>query len=257
MRQEDAFLDRLREDPLDGLTRSVYADWLEERGDPRGEYLRQEIALASLLPSDPRFPALAQWVRSRGEMNAPAWVADACPRWDVELRAYEPGRKISSIKVIRELTGMGLHDAKELSESLPARVLGGVAFHAAWHAAARLREAAGKVMTPVWIEASKERKGDAWPGSHFPVWPHAVQIGPVPEDRRDDAALLLHELLGVGMPEASRRISLAWPCGLSRFRTKEEAEAFAAHFASLAQVRVLCQPREAAAGDHLPCDFWQ
>lgn len=37
---DEAFLAALLNEPDDGVTRLVYADWLEERGAPRGEYLR-------------------------------------------------------------------------------------------------------------------------------------------------------------------------------------------------------------------------
>jgi uncharacterized protein (TIGR02996 family) len=37
---EKEFLDAITRNPEDEEARAVYADWLEERGDPRGEYLR-------------------------------------------------------------------------------------------------------------------------------------------------------------------------------------------------------------------------
>lgn len=37
---EEAFLTGIRAKPTDNTTRLVYADWLEERGDSRAEYLR-------------------------------------------------------------------------------------------------------------------------------------------------------------------------------------------------------------------------
>jgi uncharacterized protein (TIGR02996 family) len=37
---EEAFLEGIRANPADNTARLVYADWLEERGDPRAEYLR-------------------------------------------------------------------------------------------------------------------------------------------------------------------------------------------------------------------------
>jgi uncharacterized protein (TIGR02996 family) len=38
--EEDAFLEQIRERPSDNALRLVYADWLEERGDVRAEYVR-------------------------------------------------------------------------------------------------------------------------------------------------------------------------------------------------------------------------
>src|SRR5438067_8652841 len=40
MTEERAFLTAILERPDDDATKLVYADWLEEQGDPRGEYLR-------------------------------------------------------------------------------------------------------------------------------------------------------------------------------------------------------------------------
>lgn len=42
---DDAFLRAVVADPDDVALRLVYADWLEEREDPRGEYLRLLLAL--------------------------------------------------------------------------------------------------------------------------------------------------------------------------------------------------------------------
>jgi uncharacterized protein (TIGR02996 family) len=53
--EENAFIEAIRSSPHDDDTRLVYADWLEERADPRAEYLRLDVALAnigySVLPS--------------------------------------------------------------------------------------------------------------------------------------------------------------------------------------------------------------
>ncbi len=47
MTEEQSFIQAIRASPRDDVSRLVYADWLEERGDPAGEYLRLESALAS------------------------------------------------------------------------------------------------------------------------------------------------------------------------------------------------------------------
>jgi uncharacterized protein (TIGR02996 family) len=49
MTAETHFLQSLHENPEDSLLRTVYADWLEERSDPRGELLRAECRLVPLL----------------------------------------------------------------------------------------------------------------------------------------------------------------------------------------------------------------
>jgi uncharacterized protein (TIGR02996 family) len=49
MPDDDGFLRALQENPNDEGTRLVYADWLEERGDLRSEYLRLDHQLSQVL----------------------------------------------------------------------------------------------------------------------------------------------------------------------------------------------------------------
>src|SRR5262245_34100031 len=59
VQMDDAgFLQAVLDSPEDDALRLVYADWLEERGDPRGEYLRCQCARAGLRPADRKRAAL-------------------------------------------------------------------------------------------------------------------------------------------------------------------------------------------------------
>src|SRR5262245_9632541 len=49
-----AFLRAIKEQPDDDGPRLIFADWLEERGDPRGEFIRLQCALARTDEDDPR-----------------------------------------------------------------------------------------------------------------------------------------------------------------------------------------------------------
>ena len=46
MNDDQAFLRAIADAPYDRAPRLVYADWLDERGDPRGEYLRLDDQLS-------------------------------------------------------------------------------------------------------------------------------------------------------------------------------------------------------------------
>jgi uncharacterized protein (TIGR02996 family) len=143
MSDEQGFLETLATNPADDVTRLVYADWLDERGDPRGRYLRLEMELAELAAADPRLAGLEAELRElRDVWLSSEWCELAGKRWDVWLLAYHPHRKIMVIKVIRELTNMGLKDAKDLSEALPARVVADCWRGEAEGHCARLRQAA-------------------------------------------------------------------------------------------------------------------
>jgi uncharacterized protein (TIGR02996 family) len=54
MTYDDAFLQSILENPDDDGLRLIYADWLDERGDSRGEFIRVQCELARLPESDPR-----------------------------------------------------------------------------------------------------------------------------------------------------------------------------------------------------------
>jgi uncharacterized protein (TIGR02996 family) len=46
--EAEAFLQRIRAYPDDDAPRLVFADWLDEQGDPRGEFIRVQLSLAQL-----------------------------------------------------------------------------------------------------------------------------------------------------------------------------------------------------------------
>jgi uncharacterized protein (TIGR02996 family) len=81
MTDEAGFLRALQENPADDDARLVYADWLEERGDIRGEYLRLEHQLAQI---PLRLAQLRQqidpaWLASCGRLTGTwsiMWVGD-------------------------------------------------------------------------------------------------------------------------------------------------------------------------------------
>ena len=106
---ERAFIEAIQRDPEDDEARTVYADWLEQRGDPRGEWVRLE-ALQYKLPR--RLTDLAAKLD-------PAWLATMARRMRVMLVA-SPANKIMCIKSVRTVTGLGLKDAKDLVEAASA-----------------------------------------------------------------------------------------------------------------------------------------
>lgn len=74
---DDSFIQDVRQNPDDDGIRSIYADWLEERGDPRANYLRLELQLLSLqqqmVEAQERLDVdwLTQVRRSHIDLNAP------------------------------------------------------------------------------------------------------------------------------------------------------------------------------------------
>jgi uncharacterized protein (TIGR02996 family) len=71
----EPFIAVIEGNPDDDTPRLIYADWLDERADPRGEYLRAEVRLAKLPAGDPTAPDLRRRLRGlRGRID-PDWLA--------------------------------------------------------------------------------------------------------------------------------------------------------------------------------------
>ena len=85
MSEEQAFLDEITRNPDDDAPRLVYADWLEERGDIRGEYLRLGVKLAGL-------------ARPGSKGRKPAAVPDS-----PEARELRHGR-LDAVRIVDDLT---------------------------------------------------------------------------------------------------------------------------------------------------------
>ncbi len=94
-------------DPDDREARMVYADWLDDHGDPRGQYLRLESQLHSI-PA--QLAALAPTID-------PAWLDRVSRYYDVVLVAAGTS-KIMAVKGIRAATKLGLKDSVDLLDRL-------------------------------------------------------------------------------------------------------------------------------------------
>lgn len=76
MSDHEAFLRGILANPEDDSLRLVYADWLEERGDPRAEFIRVQCELAKLPADDPKWDALEQREWDLLRRHETAWTAD-------------------------------------------------------------------------------------------------------------------------------------------------------------------------------------
>jgi uncharacterized protein (TIGR02996 family) len=74
---DDAFLGAILAEPDDDTPRLVYADWLEERGDPRGEFIRLQVGLFEANGS----AQMVQIVRAQELLiaNEETWAATVRP----------------------------------------------------------------------------------------------------------------------------------------------------------------------------------
>jgi large subunit ribosomal protein L7/L12 len=87
---------------------------------------------------------VAMAAMAAGPAAAPAEVEEEKTEFDVIIKDAGP-KKIETIKVIRQLTSLGLKEAKDMAETAGGKVLEAVSKEAANYAKAKL-EAAGAVV---------------------------------------------------------------------------------------------------------------
>ena len=75
---DDPYLAAIREQPDDALTRLVYADWLDERDDPRGEFLRLEVEAVWRADDDPAIAAIRSRLNELAAAIDVRWVRAVC-----------------------------------------------------------------------------------------------------------------------------------------------------------------------------------
>ncbi|MGH8541555.1 MAG: 50S ribosomal protein L7/L12 [Stenotrophobium sp.] len=80
-----------------------------------------------------------------GPAAAAAPAAEAKTEFTVVLAGVDPAKKVNVIKVVREITGLGLKEAKDLVEGAPQTVKDGVAKADAEAMKKKLEEGGAKV----------------------------------------------------------------------------------------------------------------
>jgi large subunit ribosomal protein L7/L12 len=85
-------------------------------------------------------------VVGQGGPSAPVEAVEEKTEFDVILESVPDDKKISVLKVVRGLTGLGLKEAKDLVEAAPKAIREGVPKDAAEDAKKQIEEAGGKVV---------------------------------------------------------------------------------------------------------------
>src|SRR5947209_1034429 len=86
MTHDDAFLADVVADPDDDGVRLIYADYLDERGDPLGEFIRVQIELEPLRDDydDPRANELRGREAELLREHRTSWLNEAAPLGDLD-----------------------------------------------------------------------------------------------------------------------------------------------------------------------------
>src|SRR4051812_25441081 len=77
---EEAFLAEIRASPEDDVPRLVFADWLEDHGDPaRAEFIRAQVQMARMNWREPGYSELKERSRKRLVEHHKDWLAGYPP----------------------------------------------------------------------------------------------------------------------------------------------------------------------------------
>jgi uncharacterized protein (TIGR02996 family) len=267
MTEETAFLDALRSDPLDDVTRRVYADWLEDHGDERAAFLRAEQDYAAT-PPERRDDRLLQ---HQSTLADPDWAFQAGRRWDVWLCAYPLNRKIPVIKMLRELRYLGLAVAKSLSEEEHPLALPAVPLVLALDAKRRLEGLMDAPPYPGWADRPNEpavrvelrpaTRETAFPVVRVapytpPAYPETfVRLLSVRPDRMMTVARLVAEFVTARLFDALDACHGPFPLTIAHASSPEEArDGIIARLEGAATAEVLVAPRGSEAGEWF--DIW-
>jgi uncharacterized protein (TIGR02996 family) len=120
--EEADFVAAIRERPGDDARRLIFADWLEERGDRRAEYLRFAVEIASRCRQGQNADELVSRLRGLAQGIDEEWREAVGVRYDVVLESFLVEMKICTIRNLRMLTGLTLKPAKDAVESAPTVV---------------------------------------------------------------------------------------------------------------------------------------
>jgi uncharacterized protein (TIGR02996 family) len=103
--EDQAFLRAIRASPGDLSPRLVYADWLEERGDVRGEFLRVQAQAALHAPAARGFRALKARERQLRDRCPPDWLARLAPLAWIDVTHPANGSVLRSLVRGQKVTG--------------------------------------------------------------------------------------------------------------------------------------------------------
>lgn len=117
MPDEADFLQAILDDPDNDGPRLIYADWLEERGDPRGEFIRVQCELARMADDSERWRQLKLREQALLGDNEHNWIEESVRRL---VNSYEFQR---GLLTFIELNAKGFSHYSTLARIIPVHRL--------------------------------------------------------------------------------------------------------------------------------------
>jgi uncharacterized protein (TIGR02996 family) len=123
MQTETGLLQGLRDDPQDDTTRAVYADWLEEQGDMRAEFLRLQLAAKATAPDSSEREAAQQRLRELRPRLDHDWLQVVEPlallgKLTQRAQIFLATKRITTVGQLCDLTDLELLTWRGFGETL-------------------------------------------------------------------------------------------------------------------------------------------
>jgi uncharacterized protein (TIGR02996 family) len=112
---------RLQAEPEDWVSRRVYADWLIDQGDVRGQILHLEVELQRAKPSTAARRRLQRQLRALVVANQRAWLG-GCVIPEGILLEWSGGSSWR-LRLVRDVSSQEIHEAIEALSQHPGEVL--------------------------------------------------------------------------------------------------------------------------------------
>jgi uncharacterized protein (TIGR02996 family) len=181
MSEEDAFIKAVIAHPEDDAPRLIYADWLEERGDPRGEYLRLRVEMAHLPPHSDRYADLKARQKSlRVRMDAKWLAAMGLVPKHRPLFSALPTRRLERWRLVEEFIDVWYRPWKT-ADGFSEEKVSGTEKRLGFRLPTALRE---------WYALAGKRK-DVWSKQDGLMLPQDLEL-----DRKSDTLIIRYENQG-------------------------------------------------------------
>lgn len=124
MSDEEAFLNAIRASPDDDAPRLVYADWLDEHGQPeKAGYLRTEAALGAQGHGDGCTKIPFEILDEMRKGLDAGWVDAAGKRYNVVLQSCRQDSRTDVARSLARLVASEIRSARRIVDSVPCVVI--------------------------------------------------------------------------------------------------------------------------------------
>lgn len=222
--EEQGFLQAIQNNPTDNSARLVYADWLEQRQDPRAEFVRVQAQIQDV---EQRRKDVRRSLRKLEATLDQNWLREMRGVFCVRFVSYHEGCKLRAIAAVMDIRNGGLKAGKDFVERADERVIqDDLTAEKALTIAAQFKWTGEVVIEPYHPTTARR----------LPEPPCQVRILSYDPNRREQILELVHKLADSDLdlpPDSS--FFFPWRSVIRKGLTPEEAKKMVSRFEGIAE----------------------